>query len=310
MKLLQRISGPVWVLGITLDDAAHEVSAWRCRAGREAERAEWDAAVVARGVVAVTVSGRGVVTKPSGSEAAVRVRGDGETFAWNEREGMLSFVRRERLGPLLGTLAREGIHPQRLFVGATPDEAARETLGGLCWRQCVRPTAEGSSLAQALVRRIGLPVLGCFLLLLAANAAVAPSLHARRRELQTAFEARERSGSEVAATDARQRALVAEFSAPPIGRALLCDRIGAAVPERVVLTALEVEPLARRFDASRPLERHPGEAVVRGTAPDAAAVSAFVGRLAAERSWREVRLAAVERERDAEGLSFRIEMAL
>lgn len=308
MALLSKILPLLWVLDVALDDASHTIAAWRCRTDREAERAEYDTAALARGIVAVTVSGRGVVAKPVSSELAARVRGDAETFLATESAGRIGFVRRERLQPLLDELAAAAIRPQRLFVATSPEEAARETLAALRWRQLVRPTNEGSALAQAVARRTGLPVLGLLLLLLSANAAVSPSLNARRQTLQTALAARTRSGSEAAATDARQRALRLEFSAAATNRALLCDRIGAAVPEHVALTALEVEPLTRRFEAHKPLERRRDAVVVRGTAPDAGAVSVFVERLAAEPAWRTVRLAAVERTRDAEELSFSIEI--
>ena len=189
--------------------------------------------------------------------------------------------------------------------------AAGELLAGLGWRQLLRPTAEGSSLAQAVVRRAALPVLGLFLCLLAANAAVAPSLNTRRQTLQKELSARERTASTAADATDRQRTLLAEFSArPAASRAVVCDRIAEAVPAQVVLTRLAVEPLTKRFEAGKPLQRQERTAVVAGTAPAADDVSTFVERLAGAACCRTVRLTNVERERDAERLVFRIEIGL
>lgn len=331
MNLFPYILGPVRVLDITLTADSHTIAAWRCKAAGDPGRTDYDAAAVARGVAVVTVSGHGAVTKPADTQIAARVRDDGETFLWNERDGQILFVRRERLRPILDELAAANIHPQRITVAAagnetqttdTPNgerqpapqhvvEAVREFFAALRWRQLVRPTAEGSALAQAAVRRLALPVLGLFLCLLAANAVVAPSLGTRRQRLRAELTARERTASTAADVTTRQRALLAEFGTrPALSRAVVCDRIAAAVPERVVLTRLAVEPLAKRFEAEIPLQRQERTAVVAGTAPAAGDVSLFVERLMSEACCRTVRLTNVERERDAERLAFRIEIGL
>ena len=82
------------------------------------------------------------------------------------------------------------------------------------------------------------------------------------------------------------------------------------MPERVVLTLLALEPLTKRFEAEKPLQRQERTVVVAGTAPAAGDVSAFVERLTAARCCRTVRLTHVEREREAERLTFRIELGL
>ena len=221
-------------------------------------------------------------------------------------------MRRERLQGMLTELSEAGIHPQRIEVSAPPDTAAGELLAGLGWRQLLRPTAEGSSLAQAVVRRAALPVLGLFLCLLAANAAVAPSLNTRRQTLQKELSARERTASTAADATDRQRTLLAEFSArPAASRAVVCDRIAEAVPAQVVLTRLARRTAQRSVSkAGKPLQRQERTAVVAGTAPAADDVSTFVERLAGAACCRTVRLTNVERERDAERLVFRIEIGL
>ena len=292
MNLFPYILGPVWVLDVTLTSDGHTIAAWRCKMGGEPQQTVYDAAAVAKGVAVVTVSGHGTIVKPADSQLAARVRDDRATFLWSEHDGRIAFVRRERLQGMLTELSEAGIHPQRIEVSAPPDTAAGELLAGLGWRQLLRPTAEGSSLAQAVVRRAAL-------------------LNTRRQTLQKELSARERTASTAADATDRQRALLAEFSArPAVSRAVVCDRIAEAVPAQVVLTRLAVEPLTKRFEAGKPLQRQERTAVVAGTAPAAGDVSTFVERLAGAACCRTVRLTNVERERDAERLVFRIEIGL
>lgn len=311
MKLLPHILSSVLVLEVSLTAGSHSVAAWRCKAGGEITPAQYDPASAAKSLIAVTVSGHGTVSKPADSDVAARVCRDSDTFLWSEHDGGIGFVRRERLQEVLNTLAAAGIHPQRIVIGIAPTTLARTLFDSLRWRDMLRPTAEGSALAQCAVRRTGLPVLGLFLCLLTANVLLAPEVGTRRQALHARLDVRERTSSAAADVTARQQTLLAQFDArPDVSRALLCDRIAAAVPDGVVLTQLAVEPLVRRFEADKPLQRHERTAVVAGTAPMAGDISVLVERLAAEACCRTVRLTNVERERDAARLVFRIEIGL
>lgn len=290
-----------------------EVFVWRADGVTPAERN-----VAKNGLAAVVVCGYGVVSKPDESEIAGRIKADAETFLWSSADGATSFVRRERLGALTEELAGEGITPVQIFCapvdadfGKVAGEFARQLYARLRWRTFVRPRAESSAAAQALVRRLAFPVLGVFLCVLAANAVLSPDLNARRQILQEEIAARERTASNAASAGARQRELLTEFSKrPEVPRSIVCDRIAGAVPERVVLMQLAVEPLTKRFEAGKLLLRLENRAVVCGMAPVASDVSAFVQRLSELTCCRDVRLTHVEKERDGDRLTFRIETAL
>lgn len=316
MKLLPRILNRIAFVRAeftSADECRTEVFMWRSGILSPTGRA------TAKNALAVlVVCGQGGVTKPEGCQVVARVEADPETFLWSSAGGATSFVRRERLQSVLAVLAAEGCVPVAVYCtdaaadfGQAAGVYARQLGDTLGWRMLVRLTPEASAVAQALVRRLGFQVLGLCLLLLAANAMLAPRLNARRQTLQAALAARERTASGAASADARQRELLARFSAGSgVPRSLLCDRVGGAVPERVVLTALDVEPLTGRFEAGKPMQCRENTVVIRGVAPAAADISAFVQRLSQTGYCRGVRLAGVERERDGDRLSFRIETAL
>ena len=199
--------------------------------------------------------------------------------------------------------------PSKYF--SLPAPICTAPAGAVMFAAAVPPLAEVQAAAQAVVRRAALPVLGLLLCLLTANALLSPRMNARRQALKAELAARERSASNAASSGSRQRELLAEFSKRPVAqRAVVCDRIAGAVPERVVLTQLAVEPLTKRFEARKPLQRREGIVVVSGAAPDADDVSAFVQRLSELTCCRDVRLTHVEKERDGGRLTFRIETAL
>lgn len=279
-------------------------------------RGEWQAA---KGILtAVVVCGHGVVTKADDAEIIARVKADGQTFLWSSSDGQTSFVRRDRLSALEAELATRNLVAVRIFCtdaavdfGQAANGFAAQLRDGLRWKWLLRPTVESSAAARVLVNRIKLPLLGAFLSLLAANALLAPRLNSRRQVLQTQIAVREQSASNAASAGARQRELFAQFAtAPTVPHAVLCDRIASAVSERVVLTLLQVEPLTKRVEIGKPLERRAGVALVAGTAPAAADISEFVQRLSAEACCREVLLKSVEKQREGELLAFELEIRL
>ena len=311
MKLLPRLFPVVRVLEVVFSKEEYAIVSWRCRFRNTPVRETYDAVAVSREIVLLTISGQGVVSKPAGLEIAARIRKDPQTFLWSERDETIAFVRRDHVQEVCEKLLAANIYPQRIAVAVTPDEIAREFYTSFRWRTILHPTVESSAFAQSLVRRIALPVLGLFLGVLAVNAILSPSLGRRRQMMQSELEAYERSNSAQIDATTRQKALLAEFAASrPTSCALLCDRIAADVPDRVILTQLSIDPLTKRFEAMKPLQRQEYTAIVSGTAEASSDISAFVDRLASESCFRQVRLANVERERESPRLLFRIEIAL
>lgn len=309
MKLLPRLFPVVRVLEIVFSKEEHTIISWRCRFRSTLVRETYDAVAVAREIVLLTISGQGVVSKPVGSEIAARIRKDPQTFLWSERDETIAFVRRDHVQEVCEKLLAANIYPQRIAVAVTPDEIVREFYTSFRWRTILHPTVETSALAQSLVRRIALPVLALFLGVLAVNAILSPSLGRRRQMMQSELEAYERSNSAQIDATTRQKALMAEFAASrQTSCALLCDRIAADVPDRVILTQLSIDPLTKRFEAMKPLQRQEYTAIVSGTAEASSDISAFAVQLARESCFRQVRFVNVERE--GTQLLFRIEIAL
>ena len=311
MKLFPYILGPVRVLDITLTADSHTTQAWRCKYGRDPQRTDYDAAEVAKGISVVTVSGHGTVTKPAASQIAVRVKADPQTFITSERGGQIAFVRRERLHGLLDELAAAGIHPQQVVCGQTAAACVQTFFDRLGWRDLLRTNARASALAQAAVRR-ALPVwLGALFLLLCVNAVVGPGWQSRRQTLMQARQAQDAVGTQSARSSLRQRQLLESFRQRlPVDYWLLADRIGRAVPPEVALLQLELEPLAGRIEAGKPVKRAERTVRITGRSRTSSAITGLNETLTRLPAVREVRLTQVERVRDDERLQCQIELRL
>ena len=112
--------------------------------------------------VLISVSGYGIVTKPTEDTAIVgKVTSDPETFAWSfsdekEDSGSISFVRREQVEPLGQRLAENGIPFMDIRYGPAAADPEQEALrqaerfyrDTLKWRTLLRPTPEGRMVAK------------------------------------------------------------------------------------------------------------------------------------------------------------------
>lgn len=282
-----------------------------CRDGTECDMAR-----MRKSIAAAVVCGHGVVTKPLGCDAARRVEADGATFLSTCTDDKVAFLRRERIAPLTADLAARDIYPSAWFCTGRAadlplriDTFGRRTRAATGWRTLLRPTDENSAVLQAVARYTYIPLLATFLLLLAANAMLAPRLNAERQRLHSLIAARESDDKRRSADDQKRQAMIGAFAArSTMAPDLLCDRIAASVPDSVRLRRMLVEPLTKRFEAGKPLQRRENTAVVEGEAPSSAAVSEFVAALAACRMCRTVSPVSVERERNSAALSFRIEL--
>lgn len=312
MNLLKILAGPMNVLDVRFPaEGEPERTVWRCDGEKAPVRIDIAWSKPPQGIWAVTVQGHGVVSKPlTVPGVAGRVMSDAATFVWSESEGDVSFVRRERLQPVLEELAGVRIFAQRIAVAEPPGKVAREFYAGLRWRDLLRIGDCGSSLSQAFGRRLLPGVLSLLLLLLGANAAVSGSLQTERQQLRALSEQRRRSGRVQAEGIAERERLLTDFSRKPVTPyALLCDRIGACVPEPVRLTLLDVEPLSRRFEAGKPLQRIRRHVTVGGECSGSSQVGNFVEELAKSGLARSVRLTSVASTREG-ALQFRIDLEL
>ncbi len=333
--LLQRLVGPSTVLCIRFGDA--ENYAMRLfvlgldRSGLRILRecADPDADALKKECsgrpVLISVSGYGIVTKPTEDTAIVeKVTSDPETFAWSfsdekEDSGSISFVRREQVEPLGQRLAANGIPFMDIRYGRAAADPEQEALrqaerfyrDTLKWRTLLRPTPEGRMVAKAAERRLRLPVLGLMLLLLVVNTFASGSLRERRAQQRTVLAARGKRQDASQVRSEQRRAAVAAFSHRlPYRQALLLDRAASHVPLSVTLTSLAVQPLSKTLEEGKDPVFASETLSIRGVTNDASAVSELMTGLRSEPLLREARLESLEQNRESGETEFKITVAL
>ena len=275
--------------------------------------------------VLISVSGYGIVTKPTEDTAIVgKVTSDPETFAWSfsdekEDSGSISFVRREQVEPLGQRLAANGIPFMDIRYGRAAADPEQEALrqaerfyrDTLKWRTLLRPTPEGRMVAKAAERRLRLPVLGLMLLLLVVNTFASGSLRERRAQQRTVLAARGKRQDASQVRSEQRRAAVAAFSHRlPYRHALLLDRAASHVPLSVTLTSLAVQPLSKTLEEGKDPVFASETLSIRGVTNDASAVSELMTGLRSEPLLREARLESLEQNRESGETEFKITVAL
>jgi len=330
-KLLQRLVGPSTVLCIRFGDA--ENYAMRLfvlgldRSGLRILRecADPDADALKKECsgrpVLISVSGYGIVTKPTEDTAIVeKVTSDPETFAWSfsdekEDSGSISFVRREQVEPLGQRLAENGIPFMDIRYGPAAADPEQEALrqaerfyrDTLKWRTLLRPTPEGRMVAKAAERRLRLPVLGLMLLLLVVNTFASGSLRERRAQQRSVLSAREKRQDASQVRSEQRRAFSHRL---PYRHAPLLDRAASHVPLSVTLTSLAVQPLSKTLEEGKDPVFASETLSIRGVTNDASAVSELMTGLRSEPPLREARLEGLKQNRESGATEFKITVAL
>jgi Tfp pilus assembly protein PilN len=247
----------------------------------------------------VLVSGHGVITKKA-ADVAERVMTAASGFVWTQDGDNVSFVRAEQLHTLGEVLAGKKILGIRCTDGRTDDVVERFFREQANFRAMLRPSAEGSALAQAAAARWKSPILCIVFLALVINMVVAPRVRERNEAAQSELQVLRKSAGQADEATRRRQEMLAEYSGTlPRRISVLCDRVASAVPVGVTLTSLAVQPLSGSLNNNRKAEFAAGRIEIAGQAKIPQQVSKYIASLTALEIARQVQLVSMEREEEA-----------
>jgi Tfp pilus assembly protein PilN len=262
----------------------------------------------------VSVRGHGVVTKRADAAGDIleRAKAAGSGFVWTQHDGNVSLVRAEQLDVLGEALAGAAIVEMR--CGDEPEKAVAEHFFAeyANLRTLLRPSAAGSVMALAAVRKLRLPVLGIVFLALVVNMLAAPGVRTRHDAAGAELEALRRTAGQADKATERRREFLAEYAGMqlPVPVSFLCDRVAMVVPQEMTLTMLAVQPPLQAPESNRKTTLAENRVEIAGEASDAADVSDYVSKLSETGIAHHVRLASMERDRERGVFVFRIELEL
>ena len=287
------------------------------------ENAPWPEANVYP--VLVLCGGHGVIVKESetATDLIARVCNQNDRFRWSRYPDSsgehFAFAQRTQLLPLEEWLQDVPVVDLQLSALPNPDQQSRATLERadrfyrpeLSWKMFLKPSAQSTILANGIVSRLRLPVLGLLLLLLIGNYLLSDHLTAQKQQWQQQVDiARTRLGQQERLSDQKQQ-LWQDFNRlPEIPYALICDRIAEAVPADISLTELSVQPLQKKLEEHKTLALDERIITLKGMAIQADEITEFAQRLQQNPLIQTLTLIRLEQETETPFFRFHIRMSL
>lgn len=313
MNLLRYIFGRIAVADIHFrDDGTTGQRVFLCSRNGGAEISDEPLNALAKRYAAVTVcSGAGVISRPlRGDAAETRIKSESGEFVWNETDEGISFMRRDAVASVLSPMNDNGTVIQRIYCNIPPAEAADRFRKSLVWRDMFRIDESGSALCRLVAKRVMLPVLTVYLVAVAAGTILCGRYDSRVQELQSELKSLDAVQRSASASSAEYDRLADSFARRlPMKYSVVCDRIGAGIPDGIRLTALDMEPLTRRYKPGEILKRTERLVSLTGRCADPSSVVALTDYLSEQASFDNVELRSIARTRDGD-MEFRIEMKL
>lgn len=261
--------------------------------------------------VLLYIGGYGVISKPAGQ--AEQIVADKERFISSHQEdGSVCFVRKSQVVPLLDKLEKTLLHVECVNNGADILTRGKEYYASaVSWKNLAHPDPMGARLSAQLYKKAKLFVLVVVLGMLSVNFAVRGTIDKKYAEGHALLGALQNEKGRQNELSKQEQDMMKEFAVGiSSGFALLGDRIGAALPDPVILRNLAIQPPVKRLEEGKPLKVEASKVVVKGESANAAGISLFATRLKGIDGVRDLKISSVEQNRDGQSLNFVIEMEL
>lgn len=331
MNLCARILSHTTVLSVQFEDKEHyrlRLYHTRYQAGKivivhsEAIKdVEIEKKWIAQTPILLLCSGYGIIHKHSKTspEIIVRVKSDADRFYYSESHGeeTFSFIQRSQLEPLLNSFRQHGISPLRVeCVGdLRMDEGSQIITQAVATfyrermtiKDLVKPSICSSAICSLLARKIQLPVLLVILFLLIGNHFLAESISSKQQRTQAQVAIlKVAAGKQNEQSEQRSRIFEQFRRGSSFRHALLCDRLAAAIPPSVHLTALQIQPPAKNIVPNHPLELRENMVFISGESTDMEQISQLTMALNQEKMLQEIRIEQIEQSKESGLFQFKI----
>lgn len=225
------------------------------------------------------ISGKGVVTKDfrAESEESRQITNHPEEFLFaSESTGestlRITFLRRKMYDSLCHhmNIERLPVIEVRIDAGNNAEleaiKAAEEfwtAEAGI--KEIMAPSLHSSTLLSILAKQLLLPVLGILLVVLLANFLVQQNLASRLNDQQVRMSHAQKTSAQAEKISGQKQQvlndLVSEIHYP---YSWIADRIASVVPDDIVLSELEIQPLSGKIQANKPVVADENKVVVKG----------------------------------------------
>lgn len=278
-----------------------------------------------QGIIVCITEGYGLMVRETTSAKDIVAKVTNETgengchrFVWtfSDDGNCIAFARRDKIDPILEKL--DDVKDRIIAIECIPGRlggisvTAKKRVAEKLSLKMLAPNASdfSSNLAMLLFRKQMLPVLTSILLLVGLNAVVSRYAVERLAVQEARMAVMEReTGRQENIRRSRMTALLRYTTGIiPGSSAALCDRIGSAVPQDVVLTQLSLQKAKKSFSSGKYPEISSGIVEMEGTSPSYATVKEFMKEL--EKHGNDISLTGMDTDKEGKCFRFRITMGL
>lgn len=270
------------------------------------------------------ISGKGVVSKDfrTESEEVRQITNHPEEFLFasentGENRCRITFLRRKMYDSLCQEINIEKLPVIEVRIDAgnnTKHEAIKAaeefwaTQSGM--KEILTPSMRSSTLLSLLTKQLSLPVLGVLLVILLGNFMIQQNITDRLKGQQTLMSQAQRNSAQVERiTDIKQQVLndlVNEIHYP---YSWIADRIASVVPDDIVLSELEIQPLNGKIQANKTVEADENRIVVKGRCKDPESVTSLTDSIHSLGIFSTVQLNVLSKDRN-NNYQFNIDISL
>lgn len=236
--------------------------------------------------VVVVIKGDGVITKryAAGDQAMKRIT-ENEELLWSERS-------MESGGVEVSFVRKENVHDAMVEIKDIVQVCVGEQCERISFtvRRLMAADDAANVVLSCITRRIKLPLLISVLVVLAVNFFVSSELQSRNSIAQARLSQQRHSVESRQRESAGSQRLSEQMRRNEYRHTIITDRISANVPDRVILSVIDVNPIVKRPETGMLIELKHDVFTIRGEANRADDVAEFYNRLLNSDMFQEVKI--------------------
>lgn len=235
------------------------------------------------------------------------------------QEPTLSFLRREGLNSLLGTIEKNKMLLIDTWIQGADDESVINTKLEHSYETLFRSTGLNKAvdlknrLANLLFHKMLLPVLSFFLLLLLGNYFVYSHYTEQYQIKQSKIHQDKRANKAKSSNNQKENQLTAIYNQiPHKSFALLADRMASYIPNNLILTSMVISPLVKNGNSKSKNEIQIDYQLIRlkGSVETPGSVTLLTQLLEADALFSKVKVTSLYRKKDTDNFDFELEITL
>lgn len=263
--------------------------------------------------IILTISGKGIISKnyKENSEELKRITEQPDDFLFaseNMGDGILrvTFLRRHLYESLCKELVVEKLSLVEVRIDANndPEQEAQKAAEDF-WtsefgvKEAFTPCMRSSCLMSLVAKKILLPVLLFLIVVLLINFFVQQNIGSQLQEQQTLLAQTKRNTAQVEKNLGEKQQLLDQLgNEAKFPYAWIADQVASVVPNEMILTELNIQPLRDRIQNNKPVTTENNKVVIKGRSINPTSVTDFIDSIHGLGVFGAIQLTMHNKDRD------------